>query len=249
MDTTTDMLETLKTRFEIHGLPQLMLRRMVVAACLGLMLLLSWSIVADFRGPTVTAAKPIAPAEVRRRYYPQEDAASVGQEHLFGQANVAAAGHPVQTVSDISLSGILFSDHQDESRAIFIVGGQAVIVAPGGTLPDNELLLSIAEDRVTLDRNGTLVSVLLDIKKADTNSRIPMIALNGGASGSLADTGIAPMSAPNDAQQAGVSWKNQQGIGQGEITHGTFLPLSGIRGDPAKLGIMAPGAKPPRSRE
>lgn len=246
MDTTNIMRDAFNTVFDVDGRFQRGARRGAIALSVILILLFARALVADIRIPTVSSpareGRPLL--NVHNRLLPLEDAARVGQAHLFGQANMTAAAIPLQTVSDITLSGILFSDHEDESRAILVIGGQMITAAAGDTLPDNGILHSIGEDRVTLDRNGTLVSVLLDIKKADTNSRTALIALGNNASGDDTGPAAAPMSGP-DAERTAASWTSQQGMGQGRIAHENFLPLSAIRGDPAKLRIMTPSSKNP----
>ncbi len=239
------MHAALNNLFQPDSRAQSLLRNIIVLMTIGVILASGRALVMEIRAPAAikTASAPERP--VARQPSAQEDALRIGQAHLFGSAQAAQSALPVQTVADVTLSGVLFSDRQEDSYAILVVGGQTAVVVAGAKLPDGETLHAVAEDGVILERNGTLVRVPLDIKKADSNARTPLLALGGGAAGEASGPAIAPMSEPDSPEQPKASWNSQQGMGQGMMTHGTFMPLSSIRGNQAKLRLATPGTRPP----
>src|SRR5690242_1818449 len=96
---------------------QSLLRHTVILVTIALMLLFGRSLVAEIHHPAASQASSTArePATTRRRPCALEDAMHIGQAHLFGNTEAPATAVPVVTVSDVTLSGVLLSDNQDES--------------------------------------------------------------------------------------------------------------------------------------
>jgi Type II secretion system protein C len=193
-------------------------------------------LVADIRAPSVDAALRDAPAPAAPS--PQLNgtlhAANIAGAHLFGVPAVATQAVPVAAAPDLSLAGILYSTSPDDSRAIVVVGGQTIVGGRGSRLPNGDLITAVAADRILVDQGRNIVSVLLDIKKADPNAFFQKVAVDGaGLNGSLAN--YAPMSAPPDEmdQLPKPPSLSADDSTQHTIVHGQFLSLSAIRSDSA----------------
>jgi type II secretory pathway component PulC len=202
----------------------------------GVISLIGRALYADIRAPSMKAVQTEDPRSAPIQ--PQQDtsfhAANVANAHLFGTPAVATQAVPVAAAPDLSLAGILYSTSPDESRAIVEVGGQTVVGGRGTRLPNGDLITAVAADRILVDQGRNIVSVLLDIKKADTNAFFQKIAVDGaGPNGVLAN--YAPMSAPPDEMdqvQKPVPLTADNAAPH-SIVHGQFVSLSAIRGGAA----------------
>lgn len=202
---------------------------------LAALILVGRSLMASIRAPKLAASQDSAPGFIAS---PQVGsavhAANIANVHLFGAPSVATQAAPVALASDMSLTGILYSTSPEESRAIVVVGSDYVVGGKGTRLPNGGVIIGVAQDRILVNQGRNVVSVLLDIKKADPNALFPKVAVNGvGANGALAN--YAPMSGPADGadsipKMAPVS--NVDAMSH-QIVHGDFLPLSAIRGSKA----------------
>ena len=112
--------------------------------------------------------------------------------HLFGEAQSAAASDAPQTSAALVLAGVLAVP--DPQKGMAIIGpsaGAAKLYAVGGAVPGGVRLHAVFPDRVLLDRNGVLESLLLPKKLASIApaatsmmqspaQRLAALAQNGG---------------------------------------------------------------------
>ncbi len=88
--------------------------------------------------------------------------ATVVNAHLFGLAGAPAAGDAPPTTAALVLAGVLAD--RDPSRGQAIIGDKAAsakLYAVGAAIPGGAHLRSVYSDRVLIERNGTLESLLL----------------------------------------------------------------------------------------
>jgi general secretion pathway protein C len=119
----------------------------------------------------LTGGKPVAPADSSQPPPPPATAhvnvAAIANNHLFGSAEVEAkpagdAANAPPTSIPLVLTGTIASDNPEAGLAI--LGDSATntkFVPVGGVLPGGVKLHSVYKDRVVLDRNGTLESLML----------------------------------------------------------------------------------------
>ena len=117
---------------------------------------------------------------------------SIVNAHLFGEAQSAAASDAPQTSAALVLAGVLAVP--DPLKGMAIIGpnaGAAKLYAVGGAVPGGVRLHAVYPDRVLLDRNGVLESLLLPKKLASIApaatsmmqspaQRLAALAQNGG---------------------------------------------------------------------
>lgn len=114
------------------------------------------------RSPKLTAAP--APAPLQRR---SVDVAAIVNMHLFGAAAVNAASaqdaaNAPQTTMPLVLTGIIAADNPQDGLAILGENaGAAKVYAVGDNIPGGAKLHSVYVERVVIDRNGHLESLVL----------------------------------------------------------------------------------------
>ena len=134
----------------------------VLALALGVQAAL---IVTDLTGgkslPGADAVPPPAARQVAR-----VNVAAIANNHLFGNAQAQPkaqdASNAPPTSIPLVLTGIIAADNPENGLAI--IGENATsakLVAVGQSVPGGAKLHSVLQDRVILDRNGTLESLLL----------------------------------------------------------------------------------------
>lgn len=111
------------------------------------------------------AADSVAPAVAQPAAASQQrvDVAAIVNAHLFGAApDVATGGNAPRTRMPLVLTGTLASDRPREGLAILGQNPGAVrVYAVGDTVPGGARLHAVYDDRVLLDRNGHLESLML----------------------------------------------------------------------------------------
>jgi general secretion pathway protein C len=134
----------------------------VLALALGVQAAL---IVTDLTGgkPAASAASSVAPPPPRSAHV---NVAAIANAHLFGSAAQTQpqsdAANAPQTNIPLVLTGIIAAD--DPQNGLAIIGENAAsakVFAVGDTVPGGVKLHQVLADKVILDRNGTLESLLL----------------------------------------------------------------------------------------
>lgn len=135
----------------------------VLALALGIQAAL---IVTDLTGgkpaPRAAGSTPASMAPPRSG---RVNVAAIANNHLFGNAQVRAqsdAASAPQTSIPLVLTGIIAAD--DPRNGLAILGENAAsakVFAVGDTVPGGVKLHSVLSDKVILDRNGTLESLML----------------------------------------------------------------------------------------
>jgi general secretion pathway protein C len=118
-------------------------------------------IVTDLAGAGRPARAAAPPAALRSRF---TDVAAVTNAHLFGVAPVAAPSdaNAPQTSMPLVLTGIIAANDPQNGLAILGQTAQtAKVHAVGDTVPGGARLHSVYIDRVIIDRNGQLESLVL----------------------------------------------------------------------------------------
>ncbi len=107
------------------------------------------------------AAEPTAPAALPHRL----DIAMITSAHLFGAAPVAASGNAAnapRTSMPLVLTGTIAAKDPKDGLAILGPNPSSVLVyAVGDNVPGGARLHAVYEDRVLLDRNGSIEALLL----------------------------------------------------------------------------------------
>jgi general secretion pathway protein C len=117
---------------------------------------------------------------------------SIVNAHLFGEARGAVSSDAPQTSAALVLAGVLAVP--DPQKGMAIIGpsaGAAKLYAVGGAVPGGVRLHAVYPDRVLLDRNGVLESLLLPKKLSGIAApptsllqspaqRLAALAQNGG---------------------------------------------------------------------
>ena len=119
----------------------------------------------------LTGAKPAprapgsAPANLAPPRSARVNVAAIANNHLFGNAQAqpqSDAANAPQTSIPLVLTGIIAAD--DPRNGLAILGESAAsakVFAVGDTVPGGVKLHSVMSDKVILDRNGTLESLML----------------------------------------------------------------------------------------
>jgi len=120
-----------------------------------------------FAGP---AGAPSAAGERAGGAAPALQLPRIMAAHLFGAAPAAATADAPQTSVQLVLAGVLAVP--DPKRGLAIIGataGAARLYGVGSAVPGGVSLYAVYPDRVLLDRNGTIESLLLPKKLATVN--------------------------------------------------------------------------------
>ncbi len=121
------------------------------------------------------AALASSAAEARRPGLRVQDIVAA---HLFGEAAPTAAdGNAPQTAVQLVLAGVLAVP--DPKRGLAIIGPSAAaarLYTVGGAVPGGVKLYSVYPDRVLLDRDGSIESLLLPKKPALASAPPPPVA-------------------------------------------------------------------------
>lgn len=175
----------------------------VASHCVSVVLLLAaavlaWQLVAGaIYPPKIDDSKLAGMVQVRPAPSSRATAAHVQEAHLFGNSSPSAPAMPTSVVNgNVSVIGIAYSDHVQDSVALLSVGGETVVSHVGSQLPTGERVSRILADGIELSGNGGTLSVLLDIKRADPNERITpgSYAVSSGPSNSDLPTALFPVS-------------------------------------------------------
>lgn len=136
----------------------------VLALALGVQAAVIVTDLAMKKGPSAgTMAQPSVAVPAGRR----ANVAAIANSHLFGEAKADPATQPdasnaPQTSMPLVLTGIIAGD--DPLSGMAIVGESAAaakVYAVGDSLPSGVKLHSVYSDRVLIDRNGTIESLVL----------------------------------------------------------------------------------------
>lgn len=132
----------------------------VLALALGVQAALIVTRLAGASAPAISAAQPQAPAVARAI-----DTAVIANAHLFGAppvAPVANAANAPRTTIPLVLSGTLAEPDPKAGLAILGPNANSVLVyAVGDNVPGGARLHAVYPDRVLLERNGALESLML----------------------------------------------------------------------------------------
>jgi len=135
----------------------------VLALALGVQAAL---IVTDLTGGKPLPGSDNAPPPVQRQAT-HINVATIANNHLFGNAQAQPqaqgdASNAPQTSIPLVLTGIIAADKPENGLAIIGENaGSAKVIAVGQLVPGGAKLHSVLGDRVILDRNGTLESLML----------------------------------------------------------------------------------------
>lgn len=133
----------------------------VLALALGVQAALIVTRLAGAGAPAVPAAQSQAPAVVARAI----DAAVIANAHLFGAAPVATAANAAnapRTNMALVLTGTIAANDPKGGLAILGPNANSVLVyAVGDNVPGGARLHAVYQDRVLLDRNGSLEALML----------------------------------------------------------------------------------------
>ncbi|MGH8218615.1 MAG: type II secretion system protein GspC [Steroidobacteraceae bacterium] len=154
MHTPEKLLSTLRSRA-----PQAAV--WVLALALGVQAALIVTRLAGVGAPPSAAAQPQAPAVTRRAL----DVVAITHAHLFGASPAAApvnAANAPRTSIPLVLSGTLAEPNPKAGLAILGPNFNSVLLyAVGDNVPGGARLHAVYQDRVLLERNGSLESLLL----------------------------------------------------------------------------------------
>jgi len=118
------------------------------------------------------------PAQASVPPVPQLDIGGLVNAHLFGNAVVQNTGDSANAPPSsmpLILAGVLATEDPKEGMAIIGESAQtAKVVSVGKQVPGGAILHSVYNDKVIIDRNGALESVLLPHKGAGAMSTEPM---------------------------------------------------------------------------
>ena len=123
-------------------------------------------------------AAPLA-APARPAMNPTLRLATIVNAHLFGLAGASASGDAPPTTAALVLTGVLAD--RDPARGRAIIGEKAAsakLYAVGAAIPGGAHLRSVYADRVLIERNGALESLLLPhtpLKSAPPGPPLPLL--------------------------------------------------------------------------
>lgn len=210
-----------------------LLRQTISAVLLLTIALTTRALIAGIR---VSHSPTVSPVGSDRYMPPLTDgvthAANVAAAHLFGAPAVATQAVPLAAGSDLSLAGIMYSQSAEESRAIVVSGGDTIVAAQGTRLTNGAVISAIAQDRILVNEGRYTFSVMLDMKKANYDERVPVLAVAGSGPGGMPPSS-APMGMEPDAAADGQIVQAQPPVAH-MVIHGQYLPLSSIRGKDAR---------------
>jgi general secretion pathway protein C len=119
------------------------------------------------------ASGPMGSARPTSAVNPTVELATVVNAHLFGVAGAQAGGNAPQTTMPLILAGVLAG--KDPAKGQAIIGesaSSAKLIGVGASIPGGARLNSVYGDRVLIERNGRLETLML-----------PRTPLRGGATG------------------------------------------------------------------
>lgn len=141
--------------------PQLLVTALFIALAIELGLILTRSLGGqDALPPPETTA--LHTTTLPPRVNPAVELATVVNAHLFGVAGAQAGGSAPQTTLPLVLTGVIAN--RDPAKGQAIIGDTAAsakLYAVGATIPGGARLNAVYEDRVLIDRNGRLETLLL----------------------------------------------------------------------------------------
>jgi general secretion pathway protein C len=126
------------------------------------------------------------PVPTRPTMNPTLRLATIVNAHLFGLAGASASGDAPPTTAQLVLTGVLAD--RDPSRGQAIIGERAAsakLYAVGAAIPGGAHLRSVYADRVLIERNGALESLLLPhtpLKSAPPGSALAPLLRTSAAS-------------------------------------------------------------------
>jgi general secretion pathway protein C len=142
--------------------PQLVVLLLIIALGLDAALILTRALGAGGGTPTAAAPGNNLPFGAHSRN-PQLLLATVVQAHLFGAAPVAATSNAPATSLPLVLTGV-FADPVQPSRGQAIIGPSAAaahLYSVGAAIGGGAYLHAVYSDRVLLERNGALETLML----------------------------------------------------------------------------------------
>lgn len=148
------------SRLLVQHAPQLAVTALLIALAIECAVILTRSLGTGALPPAETGGlhtTPIAPRE-----NPTVELATVLNAHLFGVAGVQPGGTAPQTTMPLVLAGVIAN--KDPSKGQAIIGDSAAsakLLAVGATIPGGARLNAVYGDRVLIDRNGRLETLML----------------------------------------------------------------------------------------
>jgi general secretion pathway protein C len=155
------------TRLLAQRGPQLAVGALVVVLAIDCALILTRSLSAGSVAPARSTV--VRPVSVRPAVNPTLELANIVNAHLFGVAGVQSGGNAPQTTMPLILAGVIAD--KDPTKGQAIIGETAVaakLVAVGAMIPGGVRLNSVYGDRVLIERNGRLETLLLPRTPAKT---------------------------------------------------------------------------------
>jgi general secretion pathway protein C len=113
-------------------------------------------------GPDLPPAPALAPSMPRVSVNPAVQLAIIVNAHLFGSAVVAGGSDAPNTSMPLTLAGVIADP--DPAKGVAIIGENAAagkLYSVGGAIPGGAHLHAVYPDRVLLERNGGLETLML----------------------------------------------------------------------------------------
>jgi len=139
---------------------QLLVVALLVALAVDCALILTRSL-SQLSPPPVSSA-PITTALARPAANPTVQLATIVNAHLFGQSGATAGGQAPQTTMPLVLAGVIAD--KDPAKGQAIIGDSAAVgklYAVGAMISGGARLNAVYGDRVLLERNGALETLML----------------------------------------------------------------------------------------
>lgn len=174
---------------------------------------------------------PLRAGPMQPALNPAVELASVVNAHLFGVAGAQAGGNAPQTTMPLILAGVIAG--KDPSKGQAIIGdsaSSAKLIAVGAAIPGGARLHSVYGDRVLIERNGRLETLML-----------PRTPLKGAPASSLPPLPSAPAAALRDNATVLAGLVRVQPVfNQGKLSGYRIFP-GGTRGTSTftQLGLRA----------
>lgn len=128
-----------------------------------------------------SGGSPKTPARAVSRHAPALDVAALSRAHLFGTPPAPTGENAPQTSMPLVLTGIMAGNDPQTGLAILGPNAQSTrVYAVGDVVPGGAKLHLVYSDRVVIDRNGELESLMLP-RKVVNSAPAPSTAALGGA--------------------------------------------------------------------
>lgn len=148
------------SRLLVQRAPQLAVTALLIALAIECAFILTRSLGQSALPPPDSGALHTSPLPPREN--PAVELATVVNAHLFGVAGAQSAGNAPQTTMPLVLAGVIAN--RDPSKGQAIIGDSAAsakLLAVGAMIPGGARLNAVYDDRVIIDRNGRLETLML----------------------------------------------------------------------------------------